>query len=89
MTPVPAGTDQLEHRVVWQRAGQAKKRALYQTLEGATRCAARQETARDDMDWLSEPLPEIVFGPIVESRIVGPWLAASPPVSVTADQEAT
>lgn len=64
-----------EYRVIWQREGQAKKRALYQTLKGAQDCADRQMTARDEMDWLDEYRrpPEIVFGPIVERREVGTW----------------
>lgn len=64
----------MEYRVIWQREGQAKKRALYQTHEGANVCADRQETAREDMDWLQEPLPEIVFGPVIERREVADWL---------------
>lgn len=62
-----------EWRVIWQREGQAKKRALYQTLEGARACADRQRTACEEMEWLTTPLPEIIFGPNIESRDVGEW----------------
>lgn len=62
-----------EYRVIWQRKGQAKKRALYQTLAGAKACAERQETARDEMEWLPVPLPEIIYGPVVDARSVGEW----------------
>lgn len=67
-----------EHRVIWRREGQATKRALYQTEAGALRCAERQRTAREEMTWLAdrpggEPLPEIVFGPVIQSRGVEEW----------------
>lgn len=62
-----------EFQVTWQRAGQPKKRALYQTREGAQECVRRQETARDEMTWLSKPLPEIVYGPVLRVREVGEW----------------
>lgn len=66
----------LEYRVIWQRSGRPKRRALYQTEAGADRCAARQESAATDMDWLNG-LPEIVFGPVIESRPVGAWEGAA------------
>ena len=62
-----------EYRVIWQREGTAKKRAFFQTLAGAEGHAVRQVNARGDMDWLEEPVPEITYGPIIESREVGPW----------------
>jgi hypothetical protein len=69
-----------EFRVIWQREGKPRTRALYQTLKGANRCVERQRTAREDMDWLnddeSDRRPtEIVFGPIIEQRLVGDWEA--------------
>lgn len=67
-----------EYRVIWQREGRPKRRELYQTLAGALRCVERQRTAREEITWLSEelggePVPEIVFGPVIESRAVGEW----------------
>ncbi len=63
----------LEYRVIWQREGQEKKRALYQTYKGAFTCAKRQRLARVEMEWVHTPIAEICFGPIIESRYVGPW----------------
>lgn len=69
-----------EYLVIWQRKGTGVKRALYQTLAGAQRCAERQRTARAEMDWLNDPElsrderpAEIVYGPIIRQREVGPW----------------
>jgi len=58
---------------MWQREGQAKKHRYYQTVEGARACAERQRSAAEEMDWLSSPLPEIVWGPYIAGRKVGPW----------------
>lgn len=63
----------IEYRVTWQREGQARKRALYQTADGAKRCAERQRSAAEEMDWLASPLPPIVYGPVIEEREVGEW----------------
>lgn len=61
-----------EYRVIWQRAGHPRRRAIYQTLAGAEACVTRQRTARDEMaEWAT--VDEIVFGPIVLQREVGPW----------------
>jgi hypothetical protein len=60
-----------EYRVVWQREGQAKKRSLYQTAAGAQRCAERQRSAAEEMDWLDRRPAAIVFGPVIEEREVG------------------
>jgi hypothetical protein len=69
-----------EFRVIWQRDGSVKTSRLYQTLEGASRCAERQRTAREEMGWLHDPdrgidsrPAEIVFGPVIEQRLVGEW----------------
>ena len=62
-----------EYRVIWQREGCSKRRVIYQTLAGAKECAKRQRTAAEDIDWLSSPIPELVFGPNIESRDVGEW----------------
>ena len=62
-----------EYRVIWQREGQAKKRALYQTRAGARACAERQRTASAEMDWVEPPLLPLIFGPVIESREVGAW----------------
>lgn len=62
-----------EYRVVWQREGQARKRAVYQTQAGALACMERQRTAAAEMDWLPEPLKPLTFGPVLEERTVGPW----------------
>lgn len=67
----------IEYRVVWRREGQARKRAVYQTRGGAIRCAERQTSARDEMEWVEPPLPPIVVGPVIEQREVTPW-ASSP-----------
>lgn len=67
----PGGS--LEYRVRWQREGQDKKRALFQTEEGAVRHAERQKTAAVEMEWLETPLAELVVDPVVESRAVGSW----------------
>ena len=69
---------QEEFRVRWQREGQKPKRALYQTAAGAVACANRQRTAREEMTWLSEPLPELVAGPTIEARTVGDWKPVTP-----------
>jgi hypothetical protein len=72
-----------EFRVTWQREGSVKTSRLYQTLEGASRCVERQRTAREEMEWLNDPESplgdrrpsEIVFGPVIEQRLVGDWAA--------------
>ena len=74
-------TAHLEYRVIWQREGQKEKqRRIYQTLKGAERCAKVQSTAHEEMTWLNEegwadsrPKP-IIFGPIIESRMVDEWV---------------
>lgn len=62
-----------EYRVVWQREGLPKRRKIYQTLKGAEACATTQESATLDMEWVSPPVPEIVFGPRIERREVFGW----------------
>lgn len=71
---MPGMVVRYEYRVVWQRQGQAKKRFLYQTLQGAERCAKRQITAAQEMDWLPFKLAPLIYEPIIESREVGEWL---------------
>jgi hypothetical protein len=73
-----ADTTRIEYRVVWRRQGQAQNRAaIYQTRDGAIRCAERQASARDEMEWVDPPLPPVVVGPVIEQREVTPW-APSP-----------
>lgn len=72
-----AASPHTEFRVSWQRVGQARKRSLYQTRAAAVRCAERQASARDEMDWLPEPLPELTGPPVIEEREVGPWVASA------------
>lgn len=66
-----------KYRVVWKREGQDGKRSvLFQTLEGASRCVRRQQTASKEMDWAN--VPPLVFGPIVMARDVGEWSQVVP-----------
>lgn len=63
----------MEFRVIWQREGAAKRRVLYQTLNGALECIKRQESASAEMTWLDPPLPKLVYGPLLQSRITEEW----------------
>ena len=65
---------ELEYLVIWRREGQAKKRAIYQTRAGAIQCAERQVTAQGEVTWLDEPIPAIVYGPVIEQREVQEWV---------------
>lgn len=61
-----------EYRVIWRREGQdGDRRAIYQTLVGAERCADRQRTAADEMDWVR--VKPLVYGPVIDARPVGIW----------------
>lgn len=71
-----------EYRVVWQREGRPKVRALYQTLQGAERCAKRQQTAAEEIDWAHDKIPPIIWGPVIEWRAVGPWVSVNPEVGM-------
>lgn len=64
---------QFEYRVKWQRHNQRPKMKVYQTKDGAENCAKIQLGAAEEIDWLDDPVPPLVAGPTIESRIVGQW----------------
>lgn len=61
-----------EYVVIWQREGQeGKRRQFFQTRDGAFRCAERQRTASEEIDWaIVKPL---IYGPFIRVRAVEEW----------------
>jgi hypothetical protein len=87
VTPGVSSGEKRMYRVRWQREGQTGKRARhFETLTAAERCAERQITAHDDIaEWFTDEstgyavvdwsrVPKVlVWGPEIDSRIVGGW----------------
>lgn len=78
-----------EYRVSWQREGWRAKTHRFARLATATRYAGRLTTGDPhwrcdeghgyydsdgpDREWRDTCMPEIVVGPVVERRAIGPW----------------
>jgi hypothetical protein len=63
-----------EYRVIWRREGKSSRRRIFQTLPGAENFAALVSVPNDEIDdetfWT---MPELIYGPVIETREVGEW----------------
>lgn len=83
-----------EFRVAWKRAGWRRKSTTFKTVAAAERRAERIRTGDPhwrcdeghgyyssdgpDREWIATCMPDLVEGPVVEVRDVGPWRSADP-----------